>query len=87
MEICKISRYFIIFLREKIIFALLIFAVMASAQDEDNWFNENTQFSGYVKFLNTSTFKNFNSIANDNLLHNRLNLKIYEVRLLLCRSN
>ncbi len=77
MEICKLSGYFIIFLREKIIFALLIFAVMASAQDEDNWFNENTQFSGYVKFLNTSTFKNFNSIANDNLLHNRLNLKIY----------
>ena len=77
MEICKLSGYFIIFLREKIIFVLLIFAVMASAQDEDNWFNENTQFSGYVKFLNSSTFKNFNSIANDNLLHNRLNLKIY----------
>ena len=77
MKICKISGYFIIFLREKIIFALLIFAIMASAQDEDNWFNENTQFSGYVKFLNTSTFKDFNSISNDNLLHNRLNLKIY----------
>lgn len=77
MEICKISGYVIIFLREKIIFVALFFMILANGQDKDNWFNENTQFSGYVKFLNTSTFKNFNSIANDNLLHNRLNLKIY----------
>lgn len=77
MEICKISGYFIIFLKEKIVFVLLIFSIVISAQEEGNWFKENTQFSGYVKFLNTSTFKNFNSIANDNLLHNRLNFKMY----------
>ena len=56
---------------------MFLFVILASAQDKDNWFKENTQFSGYVKFLNTSTFKNFNSIANDNLLHNRLNFKMY----------
>lgn len=38
---------------------------------------ENIQFSGYVKYMNTSTFQDLDAILNDNLLHNRLNLKIY----------
>lgn len=77
MGICKKLGYYAIFLRAKVIFMMLFFVFLSHAQDKDNWLKENSQFSGYVKFLNTSTFKNFNSIANDNLLHNRLNLKIY----------
>lgn len=77
MGISKILGYFIIFLREKIILAMLFFVIFSNAQEKNNWLKENSQFSGYVKFLNTSTFKNFDDISNDNLLHNRLNLKVY----------
>ena len=73
----KISDLFIAFLRGKIIVGVFLFAVLANAQDKENWFKENTEFSGYIKFLNTSSFKDFNAISNDNLLHNRLNFKIY----------
>jgi hypothetical protein len=39
--------------------------------------SKNFEFSGYFKFLNATTFSNLNYLANDNLIHNRLNFKIY----------
>ena len=35
------------------------------------------EFSGYLKFLNATTFSDLDYLANDNLIHNRLNFKTY----------
>ena len=61
-------------------FILLMMVSNINAQEIQNatsWAKENIQFSGYVKYLNTSQFRNLDAIINDNLLHNRLNLKVY----------
>ena len=64
-------------MRVKFLLVVLFFSSMTYAQNNENWFKENTEFSGYVKYLNTSSFENFDSFLIDNLLHNRLNLKLY----------
>lgn len=70
-------------LEKNIRIALLLLALFfqffnkVHAQENQSWAKENIQFSGYVKYLNTSQFQNLNLIINDNILHNRLNLKIY----------
>ncbi len=56
---------------------ILFFVAIIQAQEDQNWTNENVEFSGYIKYLNTSTFQDFDAIINDNLLHNRLKLKVY----------
>ena len=48
-----------------------------TAQEKQNWGSEHVDFSGYVKYLNTSSFTSLDSIGNDNLIHNRLNFKMY----------
>ena len=69
------------FLKKKYTIALslflLLFVVKTNAQEKQHWASEHIDFSGYVKYLNTSSFKSLDSISNDNLLHNRLNFKIY----------
>jgi hypothetical protein len=47
------------------------------AQGKNSWAKENIQFTGYVKYLNTSQFQDLNVIVSDNLIHNRLNLKVF----------
>jgi hypothetical protein len=64
-------------MRVKFLLAVLFLSSMTYAQNKENWFKENMDFSGYVKYLNTSSFENFDSFLIDNLLHNRLNLKLY----------
>jgi hypothetical protein len=63
------------------IFWTLVFMVLinyqAFTQENNNWAKEHISFSGYIKFLNIGTFQDFDAMLNDNLLHNRLNLKIY----------
>ena len=62
----------------KIISLFFLFIVLnINAQEKKNWIKENVNFSGYIKYMNTSTFQDLDSISNDNLLHNRLNLKVY----------
>lgn len=39
--------------------------------------NSSFEFSGYLKFLNSTSFADLNYMSNDNLLHNRLNFKAY----------
>jgi hypothetical protein len=56
---------------------LIVFTLQSNAQETQTWAQKNIQFSGYVKYLNTSTFQDLDAILNDNLIHNRLNLKIY----------
>lgn len=60
-----------------LIIITLFFTVPLQAQETQTWAQENIQFSGYIKYLNTSTFQDLDAILNDNLLHNRLNLKVY----------
>lgn len=61
-----------------IISLFFLFIVLnINAQEKKNWIKENINFSGYIKYMNTSTFQDLDSISNDNLLHNRLNLKVY----------
>lgn len=55
----------------------LLSILSGNAQEKESWAKENISFTGYVKYLNTSTFQDFDAISNDNLLHNRLNLKAY----------
>ncbi len=61
----------------RILIIILLFTLQSQAQETQTWAKENIQFSGYVKYLNTSTFQDLDAILNDNLLHNRLNLKVY----------
>ncbi len=51
--------------------------VYAQSTSEGNWWKDNVSIYGYVKYLNTSSFVNFDDIANDNLIHNRINLKAF----------
>ncbi len=55
----------------------MLVSLTSIAQETQTWAQKNIQFSGYIKYLNTSTFQDLNAILNDNLLHNRLNLKVY----------
>ena len=61
----------------RLLFFTLLFTLQFQAQETQTWAQENIQFSGYIKYLNTATFQDFDAILNDNLLHNRLNLKVY----------
>ena len=57
---------------------LLIFSYLSSlSQDkkEPKW-KEKVDFSGFVKYMNTSSIHDLDSIITDNLLHNRLRLKV-----------
>ncbi len=61
----------------RLIFFILVFISNSHAQETQTWSQKNIQFSGYIKYLNTSTFQDLDAMVNDNLLHNRLNLKVY----------
>lgn len=57
---------------------ILMFSLTLNAQqDSTHHAFENVDFTGYVKYLNSSTFQDLNAMSNDNLIHNRLNLKVY----------
>lgn len=43
----------------------------------NSWWKNNTSLTGYVKYLNTTTFRNFDYLALDNQIHNRINFKMY----------
>ena len=70
------------FLREilrtaRLLIFILLFTLQSHAQETQTWVQQNIQFSGYIKYLNTATFQDLDAILNDNILHNRLNLKVY----------
>lgn len=67
----------LVLIRGFIIILIFFQGSFLNAQENQKWTNENIKFSGYVKYLNTSTFRDLNDVLNDNLLHNRLNLKVY----------
>ncbi|UOY05489.1 hypothetical protein L0P88_16215 [Muricauda sp. SCSIO 64092] len=65
--------------KKHIVSHILGFALVINlaAQDTQNWVSDHLNVSGYVKFLNTSSFISLDSIANDNLIHNRTNIRLY----------
>ena len=66
-------------LKKHIVSYILVIAsiINMTAQEKQNWVSEHVDFSGYLKYLNTSSFTSLDSIGNDNLIHNRLNFKMY----------
>lgn len=56
---------------------LVVLVINSTAQEKQSWALDHVNFTGYVKYLNTSNFISLDSIGNDNLIHNRLNLKVY----------
>ena len=59
------------------IFLLLMSTTSVKAQKEDqkNW-KDNLSFSGYVRYMKSSSVINSDSIITDNLIHNRLRFKM-----------
>ncbi len=66
-------------LKKIIAFAFLIIVSfnLNSQENNSSWWKKNTSFTGYIKYLNTTTFKNFNFTFIDNQIHNRINFKAY----------
>lgn len=61
----------------RLIVIYLVLTSTAIAQDS-SWIKENLQFGGYLKELATGSFINTSDSINfDNLVHNRLNVKLY----------
>jgi len=66
-----------------LLFALLLTLPLVSFGQEEvakkpkKKFKDIIQVSGYVKYLNTTSFTNANDLLNDNLLHNRININGY----------
>jgi len=76
-EIRHTLKFFVFSSQQTMFVMVFFFITIANTQEKQSWINENFQFSGYVKYLNTSTFQDLDAILNDNLLHNRLNFKVY----------
>ena len=66
-------------LKKHILSSIWFFALIfdLTAQEKQSWTSDHLDFSGYVKYLNISSFSSLDSIANDNLIHNRINFKMY----------
>lgn len=52
------------------------YAQTDSTKEKGKW-KEKIDFGGYIKYMNTNQFQNFDTIYTDNLIHNRLNFKWY----------
>lgn len=46
-------------------------------EKKSNYWNEKFTVSGYVKYMNTNSFANLDTIYSDNLIHNRINFKYF----------
>ena len=60
-----------------IIFLIVQTTTLLSQEKKKSWWKENTSISGYVKYLNTASFRDFDNIYSDNMIHNRINFKMY----------
>lgn len=45
-------------------------------EKEHSWWKDRVQISGFVKYMNTTSIANLDSMITDNLIHNRLRLKV-----------
>ncbi|PID69511.1 MAG: hypothetical protein CR989_01295 [Flavobacteriales bacterium] len=59
------------------VYTVLAGDIMFGQETADSWASKYLSFSGYLKYMNTSSFRNLDVILSDNLIHNRLNFKAY----------
>jgi hypothetical protein len=60
-----------------IIALICLLHIGLSAQEKKpSWWKDRVQISGFVKYMNTASIANPDSIITDNLIHNRLRLKV-----------
>jgi hypothetical protein len=60
-----------------IIALICLLHICLSAQEKKpSWWKDRVQISGFVKYMNTASIANPDSIITDNLIHNRLRLKV-----------
>ena len=77
------NTLFRVFTQQKTFIFILLFALPMSLYSQKEKaktkkkFKDIVEISGYVKYLNTTSFTNADDLLNDNLLHNRINLKAY----------
>lgn len=60
-------------------FIALIFFMhfgLSGQEKEHSWWKDRVQISGFVKYMNTASIANLDSMITDNLIHNRLRLKV-----------
>ena len=49
---------------------------LSGQEEAPSWWKEHIQISGFVKYMNTASIANLDSMLTDNLIHNRLRLKM-----------
>ena len=60
-----------------IIALIFLLHIGLSAQEKKpSWWKDRVQISGFVKYMNTASIANLDSMITDNLIHNRLRLKV-----------
>lgn len=67
---------------KKLYFLFLFFffslsTLFSQNNKKNSWWKENTTTAGYVKYMNSTSFKNLNNLLTDNLIHNRINFRMY----------
>ena len=55
---------------------ILSLVVFSSTAQEKYKLKDNIQFGGYLKYMQTNVIQSVDTILTDNLIHNRLNLKV-----------
>ena len=61
----------------KLLFLLCFFTVALTGFAQKKYkLKDNIQFNGYLKYMQTNLIQNVDTILTDNLIHNRLNLKV-----------
>ena len=61
------------------VFIALIFFMhfgLSGQEKEYSWWKDRVQVSGFVKYMNTASIASLDSMITDNLIHNRLRLKV-----------
>ncbi len=62
---------------KRVIFIFLGFIALSQVHAQSNYkLKDHIQFGGYLKYMQTNVIQNADTILTDNLIHNRLNLKI-----------
>ena len=64
-------------MRSILFFLIVISSCTGSFGQEKKKFKDRFSISGYVKYMNTSSFASLDSVITDNLIHNRINFKAY----------
>ena len=49
---------------------------LSGQEKEPSWWKDRVQISGFVKYMNTASIASLDSMITDNLIHNRLRLKV-----------